>query len=72
MQSVLKKTFTSFTEDSEDLLELAIQSTKEYHAGFIDDNPDWWEQLSEDDRDGLILDRILNYDDDERDLIWWC
>lgn len=69
--SLLSQQYTEFSHDSDDNLRLLIESTKEYHSEYIQENPDWWWQLSDDELIGILTEHLMNYDGDERDLIWW-
>lgn len=44
----------------------------EYHEGFISDNPDWWDQLSDEDRSWLLIEHLTESEDDNHDVSWWA
>ncbi len=69
--SLLIQQYEAFLEDSDDNLALIIDSTMQHHKWYMEENQWWWDGLSDEDRTWLLTEHLMDYDWEERDLIWW-
>lgn len=65
--SLLEKQFQEFLSDSEDNLERAIEECKTENN--LSKASWWW--LKEDKKEELLTTFLIDYEWEERDLIWW-
>lgn len=62
---------TLIQEDAPCVYDILRENCMDYHNGFISENPDWWAQLSDDDKADLLLEQLTEYSGDNHDVHYW-
>jgi len=58
-------------DDAPCVSDILTEQCMDYHQGFISENPDWWGQLSGEDKSDLLLEQLTEYSGDNHDVHYW-